>query len=290
MTATAPSAAPRAARPVASNVPPDARLTFPRILRSEWIKLTSLRSTVWSIVLIVVVGIGLSLLLALTMESAGLPDAPSAGFTLSIVTIGVMLAQIIAAVHGVLAISGEYSTGMIRSTLTAVPTRLPVLAAKAIVLFALIFVVGLVTMLGAWAATYPLFANAGIATGLLEPGFLFAVLGGAGYLGLTAVFALGIGTMLRSSAGGVATVLGVLLAIPLFLPLLGLAFEWVYDIAPYLFSSAGEAMAALPRDLPSGTEAAPGEPLQPGPAALVVLAWTLVSLALAAVTLRRRDV
>jgi ABC-2 type transport system permease protein len=270
-----------------AHVGPESRLSFPRILRSEWIKLTSLRSTAWSLLMIVVAGVGLSLLLAATMESAGLPDAPSVGFTLSTVTLGVMFGQIIAAVLGVLAISGEYSTGMIRSTLTAVPTRLPVLAAKAVVLFALVAAVGLVTLVGSWAATYPIFAAAGIATGLAEPGFLVAILGATAFLGLTAVFALGIGTVLRSAAGGVATVLGVILGLPLFLPLAALAFEGIVDVAPFLFTSAGESMASLPAE--AGAEAGRGAPLAPWLGGVVVLAWTGVSLALAGLSLRRRD-
>ncbi|RWZ58498.1 ABC transporter permease [Labedella populi] len=270
-------------------VGPESRLSFPRVVRSEWIKITSLRSTVWSLLMIVLSGVGLSLLLAATMESAGLPDGPSVGFTLTTVTLGVMFGQIVAAVLGVLAISGEYSTGMIRSTLTAVPTRLPVLAAKAVVLFVLVVAVGLVTLVGAWAATYPLFAAAGIATSLAEPGFFVAILGAATYLGLTAVFALGIGTLLRSAAGGVATVLGVILGLPLFLPLAALAFDWVADVGPFLFTSAGEAMAALPLDAPAGTAPVSGGPLEPWAAGLVVLAWTGVSLVLAGLSLRRRD-
>jgi ABC-2 type transport system permease protein len=272
-----------------AHIAPDARLTFTRILRSEWIKLTSLRSTAWSLAIIVLSGVGLSLLLATTMDSSGMPDGPSVGFTLSTVTLGVMFGQIIAAVLGVLAISGEYSTGMIHSTLTAVPTRLPVLAAKSVVLFALVTLVGLATLIGSWAATYPMFAAQGIATGLTEPGFLIAVLGAAVYLGLTAVFALGVGTVLRSAAGGVATVLGVILALPLFLPLAGLAFDWVVDVAPYLFTSAGESMARIPAELPAGAEVERGAPLAPWLGGVVVLVWTGVSLALAGLSLRRRD-
>ncbi len=83
--------------------------------------------------------------------------------------------------------------------------------------------------------------------------------------------------------------LGVILAVPLFVPMAGLAFDWVTDVEPYLFTSAGEAMAAVPTELPAGVEAPRGGPLEPGIATLVVLGWTAVSLALATISLRRRD-
>jgi ABC-2 type transport system permease protein len=271
------------------SVPSDARLTFPRILRSEWIKLTSLRSTLWSLALIVMLGVGLSLLVSSVGFGVGGegPSAPDPGIVLTTSTIGVAFGQLIAAVLGVLVISGEYSTGMIRSTLAAVPARLPVLAAKAIVLFLLVTAFGALTMFGAWAASYPVYDSQGLAVGLDEPGLALALAGAALYLGLTAVFALGLGTLLRSAAGGIAAALGVILVIPTVVPLIALAFEWVNDIAPYLISNAGVAMSRLPSA--EGIQTMGQTLLEPWVGALVVLAWTLVSLALGAIALRRRD-
>ena len=271
------------------SIPSDARLTFPRILRSEWIKLTSLRSTLWSLALIVMLGVGLSLLVSSVGFGVGGegPSAPDPGIVLTTSTIGVAFGQLIAAVLGVLVISGEYSTGMIRSTLAAVPARLPVLAAKAIVLFLLVTAVGALTMFGAWAASYPVYESQGLAVGLDEPGLALALAGAALYLGLTAVFALGLGTLLRSAAGGIAAALGVILVIPTIVPLIALAFEWVNDIAPYLISNAGVAMSRLPSA--EGIQTMGQTLLEPWVGALVVLAWTLVSLALGAIALRRRD-
>lgn len=273
------------AAPTTRFVRADARLTFPHLLRSEWIKLMSLRSTIWSLLLIVGSGIGISLLYAMSMTSNDMQTTPAVGFTLATVTIGLVIGQIVAAVLGVLAISGEYSTGMIRSTLTAVPARLPVLAAKTIVMFGLVTVVGFLTLLAAWAVTYPVYAADDIATGLAEPGLLLAILGGAVYLGLTSVFGLGLGAILRSSAGGVAAVLGVILGLQIFLPLAGLAFRGITDLMPYTFDAAGRAMFSLS----TGTTPGAGDPLEPWMGTLVVLAWTAVSLIGAAVLLRRRD-
>lgn len=274
--------------PVRQSIPADSRLRFSGILRSEWIKLTSLRSTLWSLLTIVLVGIGLSFVLALTMESAGVPDEPSVRFTLSIVAIGAACGQFVAAVLGVLAISGEYSTKMVQSTLAAVPSRLPVLAAKAIVLLGLMTAVGLVTLFGSWAATYAMFDDLGLAVSLAEPGLAGALLGAALFLGLTATFALGVGAILRSAAGGVAAVLGVLLLLPLALSLLGNSMEWAAAVTPYGFAAAGESMWSIPAG-PAAGSPVPGTPLTPGAGGLVVLAWTTVSLVLGALTLRGRD-
>lgn len=268
----------------------DLRLSFPRILRSEWLKLTSLRSTIWSLALIVVLGIGLSLAMAATVRfasSEGFPTGPSAEMTVMVATVGISLAQLIAAVLGVLVISGEFSTGMIRSTLAAVPKRLPVLAAKVVVLFLTVTVTGVITLFGAWAATYPLLAGRDIAVPLTEPGVAAALAGGAVYLGLTAVFALGLGTLLRAAAGGIAAALAVILVLPIVLPLLGLVADWVRDLIPYTFSSAGSAMATLVSDAPTPTGVP--ETLDPWAGAVVVLVWTAASLVLGAIALQRRD-
>ena len=275
--------------PVRQSIPVDARLRFSGVLRSEWIKLTSLRSTFWSLLTIVLVGIGVSLILALTMESGGIPDEPSVRFALSIVAIGAAFGQFVAAVLGVLAVSGEYSTKMVQSTLAAVPSRLPVLAAKAMVLFGLVTTVGLVTLFGSWAVTYAMFDDLGLAVSLTEPGLAGALLGAAVYLGLTAAFALGVGAILRSAAGGIAAVLGVLLLLPLGLSLLGNSMEWVAAITPYGFAAAGESMWSVSAPLRAGVSPEPGAPLGPSAAGLVVLAWTTVSLTLGALTLRGRD-
>ncbi len=272
----------------AASIRPDARLGFTRIVRSEWIKLTSLRSTLWSLALIIALGIGLALMItALNSTIEGMP-ASDPGSVLTTVTIGIAFGQLIAAVLGVLVISGEYSTGMIRSTLAAVPTRLPMLTAKAIVLFVLVTAVGLVTMFGAWAATYPILEGQGAAVGLTEPGFAVALSGAAVYLGLTAVFALGLGTLVRSSAGGIAAALGVLLVVPTVLPLLALAADWVAELTPYMLSNAGVAMSRLPETDAVGAALGAGL-LEPWAGALVVLAWAVISLVLGAIRLRRQD-
>lgn len=255
--------------------PTGSGLSFVGLLRSESIKLWSLRSTYWSFGLVIVASLGIALVLAASMLSQGANlDSNGAQLFVFVATAGLVLGQLIVAVLGVLAVSGEYSSGMIKSTLTAVPNRLPALWAKAIVLFVFTFVVGLVSVVGSF-----LIAAAILGTSDLVSSFgdaLLPLLGNALFLALIAVFSVGIGTILRSSAAGIATSLGIILLLPTVVGLFSLAIDWVTEIVPFLFTSAGSNMVS------------PGS-MESGPASLVVLGWVAVSLGLAALLLKSRD-
>ena len=130
---TAPEDAPVASPSGADATPAASRLSATGLIRSEWIKLRSVRSTVWSYALLVAFSLGLAAVMSASLDLQGadvsqVPAANQAIFVAQASTFGVFFGQLIVAVLGVLSISGEYSTGMIRSTLAAVPTRLPVLA------------------------------------------------------------------------------------------------------------------------------------------------------------------
>jgi ABC-2 type transport system permease protein len=264
------------------------RLRFAGVVRSEFIKLTSLRSSVALLLAIVVLGLGVSVALGLTLEDAGVPEVGSVGFMLDQVTIGtVLFGQIIAGVLGVLVISGEYSSGTIQSSLIAVPTRLTVLCAKAIVLFLTVTASALGALLASWAVTYPMFAELGIQIGLAEPGVLFALIGGSVYVGLAAVLGLGIGTLLRSVAAGVATVISLILLLPIVLSVLP-ASALVRNFHLLSMSKAGDAMAGAPdagggfMDLTDGYISSPA-------GWLIATVWAAVFLGLGAIQLRRKD-
>ena len=269
------------ARPSAASLP---RLSAVGILRSEWIKLRSVRSTVWSYAIIVVVSFAIALLLAATIDYDG--AAPPAEMQTSIVlqasTFGIYFGQLIVGVLGVLTISGEYSTGMIRSTLTAVPKRLPALAAKALVLFVTTFVVGLISVFGSLLIASPLLAASGVEADYGDGALIGNLLLAALYLALVAVFALGLGTILRSSAGGIAASLGTILLLPTIVSLIAALTqaEWANDLMPYLFANAGTGMY---------TPSLGDEGLDQGQNTLVVLAWVAVSLVGGALLLKRRD-
>lgn len=255
---------------------------FTGILRSETIKLFSLRSTVWSYAVLVLVSFGLAALMSVSMSSAvsgPIPAEGQVGILMQVSSFPVALGQLIAAVLGVIFIAGEYGTGMIRSTLTAVPRRLPVLWAKSLVLFGATFLVGLGATLGAYLVGSSFLAGSGIAAPLTDPDVLRAVLGGALYLALIAVFALGVGTVVRSSAGGIAVVLGIILILPTVLQLIPAA--WAADLVPYLISDAGLGALGLQSGIPGG--------LEPWQQLLVVLGWVAASLAAGAILMKRRD-
>jgi ABC-2 type transport system permease protein len=254
------------------------------IVRSEWIKLRTVRSTIWSYAIVVVVSLGIALLLSFATNFGG--QAPTTDIHNDIVlqtaTFGVYFGQLIVAVLGVLIVSGEYTTGMIRSTLTAVPKRVPALAAKALVLFVATFVVGIISAFGSLLIAVPVLGGQGIDADFSDGSLIGNLVLAAVYLALVAVFALGLGTVLRSSAGGIAAALGTILLLPTILQLFaGLTqAQWAMDLMPYLFSNAGNGMY---------TPAIGAGGLEQWQSALVVLGWVVVSLVAGALLLKRRD-
>ena len=277
--------------PTAPALPPVAAatgsgLSFLGIMRSEWIKLRSLRSTVWSFVLLIVLGIAVAALMSIASAvqlggvglSMQIPAGDQALILLSSATSGVFLGQMIVAILGVISITGEYSTGMIKSTLTAVPRRLPALAAKAIVMFLATFVVGLVSAVTSFGVASLLLLGEGLSANLFDPIVLVPLLASALYLALVAVFALGVGAFLRSSAGSIALAVGTLLVLPVIVGLI--PADWALSITPFLLPNAGVEMFAQ-----TGTSAI----VEPWQNLLVVLGWVAASLGTAALLLKRRD-
>ncbi|WP_448004909.1 ABC transporter permease [Agromyces bauzanensis] len=279
---------PTASHPAKGTPARPTSLGFGGVLRSEWIKLRTLRSTVWSYVSVVVVGLGMALLLSLTIagDLEGAPDtlggsaAAQAGLFVQSSTVGVFLAQLVVAVLGVLVIGGEYGTGMSRSTFTAVPKRLPVLAAKATVLFVVTFLIGLVATVGGFFVSAAVYSGHDVSASLTDPDVFLPLLGASMYLALVAVFALGIGMMVRSSAGGIGIVLAFVLVVPTVLQLI--PADWAQSIHPYLLATAGTNMFA-PTEI-TGTET-----LTAWQDLFVVLGWVAASLIGAGVLLTKRD-
>lgn len=281
-----------ATRPTAPSVPVDAHLTFPRIVKSEWIKLRSLRSTMWALIITVVVMVGFSVLIAFVAHNFAVPRAatpdgrpPSAGMTNTEVvqlvnTIGYHFAELVVAVLGVLLISGEYGTGMIRSTMAAVPKRIPALVAKYLVVGVTTFVVSLVAIAISYLVTKPILGrdnlNAGLSGQTIRVFLACALL-----LAMISLFALAIGALMRHSAGAISTVLGILLLLPIILGILSNFVSWADNIAKWIPSSVADRMIATTTDSGDLT------PLQGfGMLALYVVVLGIASAAL----LRRRDV
>jgi hypothetical protein len=259
------------------------RVTQLRVLASEWTKFRSLRSTLWSL------GVGMLLTVAFPLLFAFVTDArwshmsphERAGRSpLDIALAGVNVAQLAIAVLGVLVISGEYSTGMVRATFTAVPKRLPVLWAKVVLYAVVSFAVTVPAVLVAFFASQAILARHHILQiGFSQTGVARSLVGGAIYVMLVGVFALGIGAIVRNTAGGIATFAGIFFVIP---PLMNiLPTSWNDAISQYLPSEAGRQVFALQHAQHTLTPLAGG---------LLLLAYCAFAVGLAAVLLVRRDV
>ncbi|MET8680162.1 ABC transporter permease [Streptomyces sp. NPDC004647] len=170
-----------------------------QVLQSEWTKIRSVRSTVWTLSLALVVSLALGALISIVsrigFDDMSLQDR--AAFDPTFVSFaGMGLGQLAMIVFGVLVISNEYSTGMIRTSLAAVPQRSTFLFCKIAVASALALIVGFVTSFGALFLGQALLGDH--RTSISDPGVLRAVLGGGLYMGLIAMFSMGIAAMLRS--------------------------------------------------------------------------------------------
>ena len=253
-----------------------------RVAVSEWTKLRSLRSTRWSFLVAVVLGIGFPVLFATVLAhrwSHLTPRQQANRDPLDIALAGVNVSQLAIGVLGVLVITGEYSTGMIRSTIVAVPKRLPVLWAKAGVFAVVSFLLMLPTVLIAFFGSQAILRNHHILEiSFSHPGVARTVIGGAVYLMLVGVFALGLGAIVRNTAGGIALFAAIMFVIP---PLLNiLPSDWYNAINPYLPSTAGDAIFSLTHG---------SDTLAPWPGFALFAGYTVLSLAIAAVLLVRRD-
>ncbi|MFF1573823.1 ABC transporter permease subunit [Leifsonia sp. NPDC058292] len=257
-------------------------LNFARVVRSEWIKFRSLRSTFWTYAVVLILGLGMTALVAFSFPASQINQIPPearATFLVSTASFGVLFGQLAVAVLGVLVISGEYSTGMIRSSFAAVPRRTPIFVAKSIVLFVCSFLIGVVTTAAGYAIAAPVLSGKGFPVDFTA-GTVWSILGGGLYLGLVSVFALGLGTILRAAAGGIAAALGVVFLLPIIIGIVNslVSLDWLKHVPEYLISSAGQGLA--------GSSNAGFEPWQN---VLVVVVWTAVSFIAGALVLKRRD-
>ena len=254
------------------------RLTMARVIRSEWIKLRSVRSTVvtlgFAAVAVAVFGVLVSIISSGTaIGSDGEVVTDAAGNSL----FGTNIAKLVLGVLGALLITSEYATGLIRATLTAVPKRLPMLWAKVIVVTAVTFTTMVVAVAVAFFAGQALYGGAGAGASLFDPGVPRALLGAALFPTAIAVMGIAFGALLRHTATAVGLLFGMLFIVPLLLQTLG--GVWV-DLVSYLPSEAGQAMTGLVDD---------PDRLSPLTGFVVTIGWVGALLAGAAIALTRRD-
>jgi ABC-2 type transport system permease protein len=258
------------------------RVTQLRVIRSEWTKLRTLRSTRWSLLAALISMAGLGPLIAAVQMGRWTRLDPGERLHYDAINTGVggyHLAQLAIGVLGVLVISGEYSTGMIRSSLMAVPRRLPVLWAKLVVFALVSFVLMLLATLVSFFAVQAIVTQHHVQHSLSDPGALRTVIGTALFMAVLSVLCLGLGGLIRNTAGGIAAFVGLLFVLPGISAILPASTNDA--ISPYLPLNAGTAIASHTFDNSHHLSPWGGFALFCGYAAIAVIA--------AAITLRRRD-
>jgi ABC-type transport system involved in multi-copper enzyme maturation permease subunit len=261
------------------------RDSWPGMLRAEWTKIRSVRSTVWSLIAFVIVAIGFSILVAIVIANVwNKPGNHPNQVTLQnnptnvLYGTGFGFGQLALCVLGVIVMTSEYTTGAIRSSLLAVPRRLPMLAAKVIVFAALELVVSAVTVFVVFFSSTAILHSHIVIT-LGQPGILRATIGGICYLTVLGIFALAIGGLIRHTAGAIAAVIALVLVVP---PLIGLIPGTIANhIHGYMPTVAGELIGQ--------THQQPVDVLSPWQGFGVFCLWTVVLLAASAWLLVRRD-
>lgn len=257
---------------------PRLSVTFPRVVTSEWIKFRTLRSS-WIVLfsaIVAMIVIGALIGYNTGLHWGGKLDAEDR--VASAPLQGLNLAQLLIGVLGVLFVSGEHTTGMIRSTLGAVPRRLPVLGAKAVVFG----VIALVAMVPASFATFfaaqAFLRHYGHGTALSAPTALRVIIATGVYLALIGLLGSALGWIVRSTPGGISSLVALLLVVPGILAVL--PGQWAKDAAKYLPGDAGQSFYATLQ----GDNA-----LTPGTGLLVLVLWVAGALGVAAILLKRRD-
>ena len=268
------------------------RVTFGHLLRAEWIKLWTVRSTIWTLAMTVVVMVGLVAAVAGVM-STQIDDAPTGAEAVDLGLTpflpAVQMASIAVVVLGVLAISGEYTTGMIRSSVAAAPRRTPVLWSKLTVLTATILVVAAVAVALGYAVAYLFLSRVDLAPELSDPQVLRVLGGCALYLATIAAFAFAIGALLRHSAAALATILALLLVVENVVA--AIPWEPLQYVSPFLPATAGSKITQTDMTVDMvNSMSEHGANLSAWQGYGVLVAWVAVLLTVAAVLMKRRDV
>ena len=252
---------------------------FADILRSEFWKLRTVRSTYWSLGAAVVFNVALAAILAIVLPGHMSAHEKATIDSTRVSLGGLHLSQIAFGVLGVLVITSEYGSGMIRATLAAIPQRRLILAAKMTVFVVTALVAGIASCFAAYFA-FQAFLPAGdsMRTSLSDPGVLRAVAGAGLYLTVLGLSGLGLGAVIRSSTGAVATLFGVLFAPTLIVTLL--PQSWQDTVGRYLPMVAGETIITVHHQ---------AHTLQPWPGFGVFCLYAAAGLAAGLFLISRRD-
>ena len=257
---------------------------FGKLLLTEWIKIRSVRSTLWTLILLFVVTVGFTALLCLAISASWRQSRPATHASViadpvgTILGTGLLFGQLAVCVLGVMIISSEYGSGTIRVSLLAVPRRWPMLTAKMLVFAVIVFVVGELAAFGSFFAGSAIL-HSHVQVSLSDPGVTRAILGAGLYLTVLGWFSMAIGGLLRHTAGAITTAIGVVFVLPIiaaFLPA-----SWGQHIHDYLPSSSGSMIAQAHQGV--------NQVLSPWQGFGVFCIWTALLLAAAFTLLQRRD-
>ena len=253
-------------------------------LHAEWTKLRTLPGTPWLLAALIL------LTVAVSAAAAAAATCPAGGCSVDPAKLsltGINLGQAVAAILAVLVISGEYSTGMIRTTITAMPRRTSMLAAKATIVSGLVLAAGTIAVLGSLLAGRLILPGHGFtpvhgypALSLGDGPVLRAAAGSVLYLALIALLSLGVATMIRDAGAAIGTVLGLLYLSPIFAAVVS-SPHWHNDIERYAPMSAGLTIQA--------TTGLRGLPISPWGGLGVLAAWAAAALLAGGLLLRLRD-
>jgi ABC-type transport system involved in multi-copper enzyme maturation permease subunit len=252
------------------------------ILKSEWTKIRSVRSTYWTLITAAVLTVGLSAIICAVFvaQYSHLKPSDIAEFDPASTSLtGGVLAQFAVAVLGVMVISGEYATGIIRTSFAAVPQRLNVLGAKVVVFTALTFAVMTAACFTAFFIGQAILSTKDLGVSIGDPLVLRTVVGTALYLTVLGLLALGLGAIIRKTAGAICAMVGILFVLPVVTSFLPSSFQ---DIRKYMPSDAGTAI------INSNPHPGP-DLLGPWMGMAVFVLYAVVALVAAGLLLQRRD-
>lgn len=261
--------------------PPGHRLTFSGLVRSEWIKFWTVRSVVVPMVVAVICTVGIGAAAAALAASVSEAHQAAGVIGLSTSLVGAQISVLLVVAIGCAVSAGEYSTGLIRSSFSAVPRRTPVLWAKAVVVAGAVALVLGGSVIAAFFVGQLILMQEGLANSLGDAGVLQTLVGNVTVLVGVSLAGLGLGALLRSTAGAICATIGLLIVVPLVLMSLP-DFTGKDLIGRYTFGGTTTALSA--------PIAATREGVSVGMSAVFFVAWVLLFLGCAAVVMRRRDI
>jgi ABC-2 type transport system permease protein len=262
------------------------RLTFARVVRAEWAKMIALRSTWWTLGLVSILTVGLAGAIGNGVGRAvrGGDPPPTLGEFIGAAFLPIDLFTFVVGMFGVLQLTGEYGSGAIRASLTAVPRRWPVVLAKAIVLAAVTAPVMVLTSVAAFLTCRVFLGDgpSGGVGGLGDAVVIRAIAGAAAAPVLVGLLGIAVGALLRRTAAAISVLVAGLFVVPALLgPVLPGTLE--EDVMKYVPTVAGQAMYRV------GDGGGPFDTLSPGASALVLAGWVLLAFAGGVTLLLRRD-